>query len=146
MIKRRGLTYLAIIFLVIILIFGGLTFLRITGNVVIGSSSITANSSNYIVGMFGTGMATAISSSGSYSLSFLSETKGTTRNAEGLTNIVNVEVNVSTSPSDSSPKPDDSKVLSGDHSPSDDEKSEDTDISQDESDKEDKGQDEPSKK
>ena len=59
---------------------------------------------------------------------------------------VNVEVNVSTSPSDSSPKPDDSKVLSGDHSPSDDEKSEDTDISQDESDKEDKEQDESSKK
>jgi len=59
---------------------------------------------------------------------------------------LNVDVNVSTSPSDSSPKTDDSKVLSGDHSSSDDEKSEDTDISQDESDKEDKGQDEPSKK
>jgi hypothetical protein len=59
---------------------------------------------------------------------------------------VNVEVNVSTSPSDSSPKPDDSKVLSDDHSPSDDEKSEDTDISQDESDKEDKEHDESSKK
>ena len=59
---------------------------------------------------------------------------------------LNVDVNVSTSPSDSSPKTDDSKVISGDHSSSDDEKSEDTDISQDESDKEDKGQDEPSKK
>ena len=47
----------------------------------------------------------------------------------------NDETNVSTSPSDSSPKPDDSKVLSGDHSRSDDEKSEDTDNSQDESSK-----------
>ena len=59
---------------------------------------------------------------------------------------VNVEVNVSTSPSGSSPKPDDSKVLSGDHSSSDDKMSEDTDISQDESDKEDKEHDESSKK
>jgi hypothetical protein len=40
--------------------------------------------------MFGTGMATANHASSNYNSIFLSEVKGTTRNAEGLTNIVNV--------------------------------------------------------
>ena len=45
----------------------------------------------------------------------------------------NDEANVSNSPSDLSPKTDDSKELSGEQPPSDNEKSEDTDISQDDS-------------
>ena len=57
----------------------------------------------------------------------------------------NDEANVSTSPSDLSPKPDDSEELSGEHPPSDDEKSEDTDISQDDSVEENKEKDESSK-
>ena len=55
------------------------------------------------------------------------------------------EANVSTSPSDLSPKPDDSEELSGEHPPSDGEKSEDTDISQDDSVEENKEKDESSK-
>ena len=45
----------------------------------------------------------------------------------------NDEANVSNSPSDLSPKTDDSKELSGEQPPSENEKSEDTDISQDDS-------------
>ena len=57
----------------------------------------------------------------------------------------NDKANVSTSPSDLSPKPDGSEELSGEHPPSDDEKSEDTDISQDDSVEENKEKDESSK-
>ena len=45
-------------------------------------SALTANSSNYSVSMFGTGMASETPSSENYNSTFLSEAKGTTRNAE----------------------------------------------------------------
>jgi len=42
--------------------------------------ALTANSSTYSVGMFGTGMATATPSSANYNATALTEAKGTTRN------------------------------------------------------------------
>ncbi len=45
-------------------------------------SALTGNSSSYSVSMFGTGMATGNSESGNYNSTFLSESKGTTRNSE----------------------------------------------------------------
>ena len=45
-------------------------------------SALTANSSNYSVSMFGTGLTTANPSSTNYNAAVLSEAKGTTRNAE----------------------------------------------------------------
>lgn len=49
-----------------------------------------ANSSSYSVDMFGTGMATATPSSVNYNSTILSESKGTTRNAESDSYTVNV--------------------------------------------------------
>ena len=53
-------------------------------------SAITANSSNYSVNLFGNGLATGTSSSENYNSTFLSEAKGTTRNAESSSYNVNV--------------------------------------------------------
>ncbi|MBT4165892.1 hypothetical protein HOE04_02530 [archaeon] len=53
-------------------------------------SALTANSSSYSVSMFGTGMATATPSSTNYNPTTLTEAKGTTRNAEGITYTGNI--------------------------------------------------------
>lgn len=55
-----------------------------------GVFALTANSSNYSVSMFGTGMATATPSSINYNSTILSEARGTTRNAENDLYTVNV--------------------------------------------------------
>ena len=52
--------------------------------------ALTANSSSYSVSMFGTGMATGNASSTNYNLTFLSEAKGTTRNAESTSYTGNI--------------------------------------------------------
>ena len=52
--------------------------------------ALTANSSNYSVSMFGTGIATGKPSSINYNSTFLSEAKGTTRNAESGTYTANI--------------------------------------------------------
>jgi sporulation protein YlmC with PRC-barrel domain len=53
-------------------------------------SALTANSSNYSVGMFGTGMLAANLSSANYIATSLSEAKGTTRNAENDIHTANI--------------------------------------------------------
>ncbi|MEM3074585.1 MAG: PRC-barrel domain-containing protein [Candidatus Pacearchaeota archaeon] len=54
-------------------------------------SALTANSSNYSVSLFGTGMATGIPLSDNYNNTiFLSEPKGTTRNAESSSLTANI--------------------------------------------------------
>jgi hypothetical protein len=53
-------------------------------------SGLTLNSSNYSVGRFGTGMATSNASSNNSEALFLSESQGTTRNAESDTYTTNV--------------------------------------------------------
>ncbi len=60
--------------------------------------ALTANSSNYSVSMFGTGMATGNSNSANYNSTFLSETKATTRNAESDSYRVNIGFFENTSP------------------------------------------------
>ena len=55
-----------------------------------GVFALTANSSNYSVDRFGTGMATATPSSTNYNSTILSEAKGTTRNAISVTYTGNV--------------------------------------------------------
>lgn len=69
--------------LIILILFIAIFFIQ-------NASSLTANSSSYSVSMFGTGMATGDSFSASYSSTFLSEAKGTTRNAESSTRTGNV--------------------------------------------------------
>ena len=54
------------------------------------ASALTANSSNYSVGIFGTGIATAIPSSTNYESIILSDVQGTTRNAESETYTTNI--------------------------------------------------------
>lgn len=53
-------------------------------------SALTANSSDYSVSMFGTGLAAANPSSANYNSTALSEAKGTTRNAESGTYTGNI--------------------------------------------------------
>ncbi len=55
-----------------------------------GVLALTANSSNYSVNLFGTGMATATPSSANYNSTVLTETEGTTRNAESGTYMGNI--------------------------------------------------------
>jgi len=74
---KKNLIYLIIIFLVF-------TFL------INGVSALTANSSSYSVGMFGTGMATATPSSTNYNSIALTEAKGTTRNGANDLYTVNI--------------------------------------------------------
>jgi len=52
--------------------------------------ALTANSSTYSVGRFGTGMATATPSSTNYDSIALTEAKATTRNAKGITYTGNI--------------------------------------------------------
>lgn len=54
------------------------------------ASALTANSSNYSVSMFGTGMATGNPSSANYNSTILSESKGTARNAESSSLTANI--------------------------------------------------------
>ena len=74
---KKNQIYLTIIFLV---------FIFSTSHI----SALAANSSNYSVSMFGTGMATANHASSNYNSIFLSEVKGTTRNMEGGNYIGNI--------------------------------------------------------
>jgi len=74
---KKNLIYLIIIFLVF-------TFL------INGVSALTANSSSYSVGMFGTGMATATPSSINYDSNVLTEPQGTTRNGANDQYTVNI--------------------------------------------------------
>jgi len=76
MIKRKFLLVSLILFIIVFHIHNTL--------------ALTANSSSYSVGMFGTGMATATPSSTNYESTALSEAKGTTRNAESGTYTANI--------------------------------------------------------
>jgi len=69
MLSKKKLIFISLI------LFIGLLYIQ-------NASALTANSENYSVSMFGTGMATASPSSSNYNSTVLSEAKGTTRNAE----------------------------------------------------------------
>ena len=74
--KLKALIYISTLFLV--LIFSS------------PKISASANSQNYTVNIFGTGMATGNPTSTTYDSFFLSESKGTTRNAESQTHTGNI--------------------------------------------------------
>ena len=63
-----------------------------------GVSALTANSQNYSISMFGTGLATANMSSTNYQSIFLSEARGTTRNAQSSSYTTNIGFFNNTSP------------------------------------------------
>lgn len=62
----------------------------ITFFIISGAFALTASSENYSVSMFSTGIAVGSSSSENYQTIFLSESKGTTRNAESESLFVNI--------------------------------------------------------